>query len=274
MRLSKGRGMAMAAVAILAMSACSRVPDGVIDQERMAALMADVRVADAVVSVNTSDYRNPVDKLALKQAVLDRHGVTQAQFDSSLMWYGHNIGLYQDVTERSIELLEERMARLGSEATAAAMSIAGDSVDIWQTARLYTFTSKSPTRTLTFNLKPDRNWESGDVYTWRARLVVPPANARWGVTAEYDDGAVEIVSNNMSTSTPGKREITIFTDSTRRAVSVSGWMELTPGGDGPVVVDSVELVRRRRYKPEYQQFQRLIIPRSHGSSASDTVAGN
>lgn len=241
---------------------CNRVPDEVIQPEDMARLMADIRVADAVVSVNAYDYRTPVSKEALKQAVFVRHGVTQAQFDSSLVWYGHNIGRYQEVTDRSIEILEQRLQNAGSAATQAAMSVAGDSVDVWDRPRAYIFNDRSPSKYLTFAIEPDRNWNDGDVYTWHARFPVPPASAIWMITAEYDDGAIESVQSNIQVTVPGRQEITFFTDSTRRATHISGWLELETSSRRPAVVDSVGLVRRRRYEPlNGRRSQRRIIPR-------------
>ncbi len=252
---------AVAAVAILVV-ACNRVPDGVIKPEAMARLMADIRVAEAVVNVNGSDYRNRATREALRKAVMERHGVTEAEFDSSLVWYGHNLGRYQDVTDRSIEILEERLEIAGSKATAAAMSVAGDSVDVWEKPRIYTFNEKSPTRYLTFSMETDRNWESGDVYTWRARFVVPPEKAEWAITAHYDDGAVEMLQSTVKSSAPGKQEITFFTDSTRRADYISGWMLIEQSGHRPVVLDSVSLVRRRKFAPVGgRRSQRKIIPK-------------
>lgn len=236
------------ALAALTM-ACNRVPDEVIQPEEMAQLMADIRVADAVISVNGYDYRTPVSREALKQAVYERHGVTQAQFDSSLVWYGHNIGRYQEVTDRSIEILEDRLQNAGSAATQAAMSVAGDSVDVWDRPRAYMFNEKSPSKFLTFELEPDRNWNDGDVYTWHARFPVSSASATWTITAEYDDGAVEWVQSTVQPNMPGRQEITFFTDSTRRATHISGWLELQTAPPRPVIVDSIGLVRRRRYEP-------------------------
>lgn len=249
-------------VLAVAAASCNRVPDGVIKPEAMARLMADIRVADAVVNVNGADYRNRASREALRKAVFDRHGVTEAEFDSSLVWYGHNIGRYQDVTDRSIEILEERLEIAGSKATEAAMSIAGDSVDVWEKPRVYTFNEKSPTHFLTFSLETDRNWESGDVYTWRARFVVPPTKADWAITAHYDDGVVEILQSSVKSSAPGKHEITFFTDSTRRADYISGWLEVEQPGHRPVVIDSVSLVRRRKFAPVGgRRSQRRIVPK-------------
>ena len=254
--------LAACALLALAIIACNKVPDDVIQPEEMAALMADVRIAGAVVSVNASDYRGPAAKEALKQEVFRVHGVTEAQYDSSLVWYGHNIGVYQEVTDRCIEILEQRAREAGSAAASAVMSVAGDSVDVWDAPRLFSFSNNSPTKYITFALDADRNWEPGDVYTWHIRFLLAPETAHWQLVAEYDDGAVESQSGTLHISQQGRQEIMLFCDSTREARSISGWLEVTPAGNRPVVVDGVGLIRRRRYIPTSgYRLQRRIVPR-------------
>lgn len=261
----------MLAAALIAglISACNRVPDGVIKPDKMAALMADIRVADAVVTVNPNDYRNPAAREALKKAVFDRHGVTEADYDSSLVWYGHNIGRYQEVNEMTIKILEDRLRTAGSRASAAAMSVAGDSVDIWNGERLYTFNSRSATKYLTFSLQPDRNWEAGDIYTWHTRFVVPAASAEWAITAEYDDGVIETLYSNMYTSNATRQNLMFITDSTRMAKQISGWIRVTTDDLRPAVLDSVGLIRRRRYDVGSGiRYPKRIVPRA---ANADTV---
>lgn len=235
-----------AALLLLALAAagCSGVPDHVIQPEPMARLMADIRMADAVVSINGREYRADSSRQALRLAVFDRNGVTPQQFDTSLVWYGHNIAEYQKVTDRSIEILEGRLAAAGTVPGQAAMSVAGDSVDIWTAPVAYTVTRRSPSRYVTFSLDSDPNWEKGDAYTWRFKFILPPAEADWTMTAEYDDGAVEVQHVILSPSNT-RAELTFYTDSTRTARNINGWLRLSPDGHRPAVIDSMGLVRRR-----------------------------
>lgn len=267
-RRKNERGLIAAIFAVAALCGCNRVPGYVIQPEEMAQLMADVRVADAVVNVNSSDWRNPASREALRQAVFNRHGVTEADYDTSLVWYGHNITRYQEVTDRSIEILQERLNVAGSAAAAAAMSVAGDSVDVWDAPRLYTFNAMSPTDYLTFALEPDRNWQEGDVYSWHVRFVLPPENAQWSITAEYDDGVIEVINQTIHSTTPGRQTITFYTDSTRSARHISGRLEIGLPERRPVVIDSVGLLRRRRHERQGYSIQRRYIPKKTADADS------
>ena len=266
---------AIAFAGLLLVAACNRVPEHVIQPEPMAQLMADVRVADAVVSVNSRKYATEQSKLALKKAVFERHGVTEEQFDTSLIWYGHNIARYQEVTDRSIEILELRQRELSAQAAGeAAMSVSGDSVDIWTAPQYAVITRRSPSEYLAFSYDTDPNWERGDIYTFRARLLTTAASASWNLTAEYSDGAVSTLTTDLSTSNPAKQEISLYTDSTRTAVRVSGWLRVAPDGHRPSIVDSVSVVRRRNDAVptgHRRYLQRLINPAKNRQNV-DTVA--
>lgn len=242
--------------------ACNRVPSDVIQPDEMAELMADVRVADAVINVNRADWANRASREALKAAIFERHGVTQAQFDSSLVWYGHNIGVYQDVTDRTIEILDKRLHEVGAQAAQAAMSVSGDSVDVWSGPVVYAFGEHTPSEFVTFGFEADQNMNPGDVYIWRARIVLPPREAEWSMTAEYEDGAVEVVQGSLSTAVPGRQELSFFSDSMRTVRYMSGWLRVRPLDNRPAVVDSVSLMRHRKFIPiGGRRLQRKIEPK-------------
>lgn len=233
-------------MALIAMIGCNRVPSGVIKPKKMAELMADVRMADAVVTLRQSEYSTEASKIALKNAVFERHGVTAADFDSSLVWYGHNIKQYQEVTEESIEILEKRLKEADRLAAGEmAMSISGDSVDIWTLPRVLTFSTNSPSEYLGFAFETDQNWEKGDVYTLRSRALTPMKEARWNLVAVYDDGGIETITNTISLDNPERQELTLITDSTKTAVSLSGWINVVPEPGHLAVLDSLSLMRRR-----------------------------
>ncbi|MDE6334270.1 MAG: DUF4296 domain-containing protein [Muribaculaceae bacterium] len=255
------------------LSSCNGVPDYVIQPDEMALLMADVRMADAVVTIQAREYNNDTIKLALRRAVLERHGVTEACFDTSLVWYGYNIGKYQEVTQMSIDILEQRLKDAAARAAGeAALSVAGDSVDIWTGPTVFYINRRSPSRYIAFVFDTDRNWESGDIYTLRSRVVSPVNAVRWNMTALYDDGAIETATSSMSVSEPGRQELMLVTDSTRTAVRISGWIEVTPEGHRPAVIDSLGLTRRRANAiPAHgrRNMQRLIVPKNKKDNTRD-----
>lgn len=271
--MTKANRTALAIAVALAATSCNRVPSYVIAPDDMAELMADVRMADAVVTVQRKEYTTEARKLALKRAVLARHGVSEEKFDTSLIWYGKNIGIYQDVTKASIEILEKRLKEAQALAAGeAAMSVSGDSVDIWDAARYVVVGQRTPTHYYTFNYDADPNWERGDVYTMRARLLNQAQSAEWNMTAVYDDGAVETITQTIQLNNLAKQEITLVTDSTRTATNISGWLNVEPLPGHVAIADSISLMRRRTSPAlaKTRKFaQKLIVPKKN--EEADTI---
>lgn len=231
---------------------CSKVPSGIIKPDDMAALLADVHTAEAVVDMNYSDYDTDSLKLVLRQSVYIRHGVNTAQVDSSIAWYGRHMGMYMDVYDRTIEILEHRLIETGNRIAADnALSIAGDSVDVWPNPRFLSINDRLPSRIISFSFGSDPNWEKGDAYTWRAKIFNIDQSAEWLLGVEYDDGSVEWL--NDSPDEPGWKDITLQTDSSLTAVRLFGYMSVVNRRGTDLRLDSISLVRKRLVPETYHR---------------------
>lgn len=243
---------AISSLLLLAAAACSKVPGDIIRPDDMAALMADVHVGEAVVEMNRTTFYNDSLRQAMKQSVLLRHSVTTEQFDSSLAWYGRHIDVYMEVYDATIERLEHRLIESGNRiAGDNALSIAGDSVDVWPDARYLAVSDRSPSRLVAFNFPRDPNWERGDRYVWRAKFVNATEKSEWLIGAEYADGDVEWITTQ--TDGDGWKEIAFQSDSLREPTRVYGYMSLRNRRGAPLFVDSIELVRRRLNADNYRR---------------------
>lgn len=223
---------------------CSKTPSGVLDQEEMASLMADMHTAEAVVDMNYTAFSTDSLRKSLKQSVLLAHNTDQAAMDSSLNWYGNHIEDYIKVYDRTIELLEERQRTVASNAS-SRMAIAGDSVDVWNGARHVRVSKDMPLKLLTFAIEPDSNWRAGDVYLLRYKAIgnQRPVDAR--LLVDYSDGRT-----NYATPTDrlanAHYSLRLPLDSTRTVNRVYGYIAPLPGNAENFHIDSISLVRMRR----------------------------
>lgn len=257
---AKLKSLPAAVAVIIAVTSCNRVPSYVIEPDEMASLMADMHIAESVVDLNRRDYPSDSMLSVMKQSVLARHGVTQAQLDTSFDWYGHNIGRYMEVYDRTIEILETRIAETGNRIAAEAVSVAGDSVDVWSNSPFITVSDLSPSKIVTFALNRDENWEAGDSYTWRAKFVNNSEPSVWSMVAEYGDGAREVINSDITGD--GWQEIKFATDSTRIIERIYGYMSLRPKHQTTLWADSIMLIRNRLNSESYNQRyrQRMVTP--------------
>ena len=246
-------------VVLSAVSACKRVPEHVIPPDDMAELLADRHIAEAVVDYNAQQWRTDSQRMALRDAVYARYGATQADVDTSLDWYGHHLARYMEVYDRTIEILEARVASSDTRLRAdQSLTIAGDSVDVWPDSRFFAIGRLSPGRAVSFTLNADENRERGDYYTWRAKFANNQHEATWTVVAEYADSTLEYVAERVNGG--GWHEITLQTDSSRTAVRVYGSLLLAHQGRGPQWLDSVSLVRNHLRPDTYnRRFRQRII---------------
>ncbi|MDR3266488.1 MAG: DUF4296 domain-containing protein, partial [Tannerella sp.] len=75
-------------------ASCSRVPNNVIPEKKMRNVLYDMQMAEAMVENEFEKYRTSEEKQKLYDAVFAKHKITQAKYDSSLIWYGENMDLY------------------------------------------------------------------------------------------------------------------------------------------------------------------------------------
>lgn len=258
----KGDRYIAAVAVILLTAACKSVPQHVINPDDMSAILADIHIGESVIEVNRQDYRTDSAKQVMLQSVLEKYGYTQHDLDTSYVWYGHNINKYMEVYDKTIEILERRLAETGNRIAAENISIAGDSVDVWSNQSQLAVNYLSPTQIVTFSLVGDENWERGDSYTWRAKSVNSGDNSNWGIAAEYQDGSIEIINSDFGAD--GWNELKFISDSTKTAVRLYGYLNTVPRVRTTMYIDSIMLIRNRVSPETYNQHyrQQRIIPKN------------
>lgn len=232
------------------------MPDNVIEPDKMSELLADMQTGEAVVESNSSKYVTLSSRQALKQSILKRHGVNSQMLDTSLMWYGRHIDLYDEVYEETEKILQRRLDNSTAVISAqSALSVSGDSVDVWSRSRRMSIGATSPSKIVTFNITSDSNNKLGDTYTWRGKFFNSTEPVRWGIVANYADGTKETL---MSRATgDGWQQIAFMTDSTKTLTDISGYMILNPPARrGDIFIDSIQLVRNRLNARTYMQRYR------------------
>lgn len=258
----KGHVHAWLAAAVVSAAACSSVPDGVLGKEDMARLMADIHTAESMLEIDRVSFRNDSARMALKQTVYARHGITAAEFDSTLVWYGHHLDKYVEVYDRVGEILQERMDAIDADLADLGLTVVGDSADAWGDVRSKVFDRRYPGDFLSFSIKADDTWEPGDRYMWRMKTFNNIRPVRMVMVADYDDGRSDMRS--AVAEGDGWQELSLELDSTRVATRVYGSALIDIAGKERVFVDSISLVRTRVNPSRYWSSRRNIVPFNYG----------
>lgn len=238
-------------VTILLTAACGNRPDGVLDKEEMAQLMADIHIGESVVETNSSSFNNDSTKRAFRQAIYARHGLTPEMADSSLRWYGYHMEKYIEVCDRTVEILEKKLEeeqeRGGSAASVGirggALPMEGDSVDVWYETRYRPFSRRLPTELITFYFTYDANWERGDVYIFKTKLTGTVHPAQLSIGVDYSDGHSETYSTKFTGD--GWHEAIFALDSLRSAREIVGSLRYSAADAETMFADSISLTRTR-----------------------------
>ena len=74
----------------LFLAACDGRPSGVLSQDKMANVLTEMHKTDASLAQKDLLYGRYSDKVPYYKFILKKYGITQAEFDSSLVWYTKN----------------------------------------------------------------------------------------------------------------------------------------------------------------------------------------
>lgn len=155
------------------LTACTvQVPSDIIGEKEMEELLYDYHLMQAMAS--DLGGGDAVARKQYEQFVYDKHGVTEAEFDSSLVWYTRHTkeleAIYKRLEKRLMVRKEALTALIRPADRANSVTEAGDTVNIWNDYRLQRLTASSPLcDKVTFALPADSNFRAYDLFEWNVR---------------------------------------------------------------------------------------------------------
>ena len=158
----------------LTLTSCKkRMPSDVIPPDRMEDILYDYHLAQAVGTEFNGEER--YKRELLTDYVFEKHHITEAQFDSSMVWYTRNMekldDIYQNLSKR-YEDANKNLATLYQERKQQT-TVSGDTVSLWQGKKMYVLTPAALTNRLTFNLTADTTYHQLDRFTWEMDVLRP-----------------------------------------------------------------------------------------------------
>ncbi len=99
---------------------CGRRPGYVIEEKKMTDVLVDIQLAQAIYR-QVDQFRTDENKDALIEGVLRKHDITQAELDSSLLWYSDNMEYYIAINDSVASKLKVWNDRLTKQRDAVVM---------------------------------------------------------------------------------------------------------------------------------------------------------
>jgi hypothetical protein len=185
-------------LALLLLAACKpKVPSQVIQPGEMEDVLYDYYLAQGM-SYTPSDEGAEYSREYNRRLALKKHGYTQADFDSSLVWYFNHL-------EELFKIYESVQHRLGEDALAQGTSVrelqqfttyshTSDTTDVWEGKRYLLLYPQAPFHIYQFKQKADSTYHVGDsfLFTYGTTFFVQSGtrSAQVYLALTYDNDSV------------------------------------------------------------------------------------
>ena len=229
----------------LFIAACSRVPKGIIHERKMQQIVTDMHLVEALINADYYTYQSIEAKKALYQSVFDKHRVTEALYDSSLIWYGKHLDIYMQVYNMALNEVNKRIDAIGPIEPEKVYIPNKDSVDIWSIGRYHEFFPTAISNVIMFTILESEEYSSGSIFVlgmnvWGLATLSSPIEVH--LRAEQRDTTV-VVKNAITTD--GYHEIILRSAPTQRIRQVFGYIRLN-GNPQPyhkIYIDDLRMIK-------------------------------
>ena len=218
----KFRWILIACLALL--SSCGKeIPDEIIQPSKMEKVLYDYHL-----TMGMSDNSKNTEKEARKKYIFQKHGITAADFDSSMVWYTREsqelMSIYENLNKRFKREYEHVERLLESREEANTRSFAsGDTVDIWMKEDILWFTKAPLNNRLTFEIKADSTFHPKDAFDWNMDYYfMTEGEAIMGLNVIYENDSVIGMTKSITES--GPQSIYLHTDSAYNIKSLNGFV--------------------------------------------------
>ena len=166
MRMKKLMICLVAVMALLfCVSSCKpSLPSGVLSKGKMTDILYDYHLALAMAHMD--DNGDKGQSLAYREAVLRKHDVTSAEFDSSMVYYMRHTELLEDVYKDLTDRYNNEITAMGGSAKEggefANLSATGDTANVWNLVTSMVFMPVKPFNSTSFDIKVDSTFHKGD----------------------------------------------------------------------------------------------------------------
>lgn len=220
-------------IALLAFSltACQvKRPKDVLPDAKMEKVLYDYHIAKSMGE--EVPYNESYKRLLYVESVFKKYGITQAHFDSSMVWYARNPEILTKVYEKvNLRLKAERDGLnhlIAMRDNKPKESLPGDSIDVWAWQHIYQLTGMPLDNKITFTLPSDSNFQDRDTLRWSVRFRFHngmPDSLHAPLMAMqilYDNDSV--ISSSQKIKKAGFETISLSADSIGKIKEVRGFI--------------------------------------------------
>ena len=268
---------------VMGLASCKpSLPSDVLSKGKMADILFDYHLAMAMARMDGSNESN-AKALEYREAVLKKHDVTSAEFDSSMVYYTRHTELLEDVYKDLTDRMSKETVALGGNGSSSQfdnLTATGDTANVWSQASSMVLSPQKGFNEVSFKIDADTTYHKGDnlMLDFEAQFIFQDGMrdgiALLAVEFKNDSVAQSVVhiSNSQHYS------VQVADNDSLGIKSVKGYFMLSDGGFSSdmgsqttlklMFIDRVKLVRMHPQKPV------AVKPMATDGAGSDSVSGS
>lgn len=239
----------------LLMAACmvgcgKEIPRDIIQPSEMENVLYDYHLG--ISMSNNLSYSDNYQKEAYRNYIFDKHRITAAEFDSSMVWYTRHTeelaAIYKNLGERFRKEKKHVESLIAVREKKPAVSQPGDTVDVWYDRKLYWLAKGPLTNRVTFEIPADSNFKAKDAFLWSADYIFlsdhPGQKAVMGFNVQFENDSVAGSVREITAS--GAQSLYIKPDSAFAIKSLNGFIYYTEADSANalgLIVNKITLMR-------------------------------
>lgn len=255
MSWKKGIRWCGVAFAFACLASCQvKRPGEVLSDEKMEVVLYDYHVAKALGE--QLPYNENYKRVLYIESVFRKHGITEAQFDTSMVWFSRHPEAFRTVYEKvnarlkaAKDQVEDLIALRDNK---PKESQPGDSIDVWAWEPVYHLTGMPHDNRVLFELPSDPNFMERDTLRWNVRFNFIGGGAEHSRDTLYAPvmGLQVVYAKDTllyalrPVLQPGWESLSVSADTMGQIEKVSGFIYYPRQASGRILLaDSVSLMR-------------------------------
>ncbi|MCC8143591.1 MAG: DUF4296 domain-containing protein [Tannerellaceae bacterium] len=237
----------LSVLTLLLAVACGKTPRGVLSEKKMQSVYLDMQLAEAMINADSKEYADVEKKEALYESVFRKHKITQAVYDSSLVWYGANLDVFVRVYDRVLKDISQMQKDLSDMPADPGPASGRDSVNIWNRRPSLVFEPNSPFNAVVFDIKPEASYLPGSIFVLDLDVWgVNPGMAHYPEIKIHAEHADTTIMVNDRITQDGPHQTVLRSHATKRIRRIYGIIRMDntgPWSYGKIYVDSIRLMK-------------------------------
>lgn len=232
------------------LTACQvKRPDMVISDAKMENVLYDFHIAKAMGE--EVPYSESYKRVLYIESVYRKHGITQADFDTSMVWYARHpdalTKVYEKVNQRLKAERDGINHLIALRDNKPKESSPGDSIDVWRGRHICYLTGTPMDNKLTFTLPSDTNFKDRDTLRWTVRfrfLNGTPDSLHAPLMAMQVLYAKDTLNDMLKVKQSGTETISLFADTLGEIKEIRGFIYYpAQQSTRDVLADRISLMR-------------------------------